>query len=227
MKRIGIPGYTSDTSFGVGKTYLNFASQFGVPRIIMPDEELADVDMLLLTGGLDVNPPSYGQVPSFYTSHTDVFKQYFFDRKLDLYIQSGMPILGICLGAQQLNVKFGGTLTQHIIEPMGHPQSSDRREAAHTVHQVATEFIYDHPELQTSKKFDVNSHHHQGIVARRDKNGNIISSDLSGSLIPLQMSSDGVIEAFIHNKMKIAGIQWHPEEWYDPFSKKLINYLLK
>lgn len=227
MKVIGIPGYNNADggSFGVGKTYLHFISHFGVPRIIMPHEEFVSVDMLLLTGGLDINPTCYGELPSFYTSNQDVFKQFFFDKRLDNYVGK-TPILGICLGAQQLNVKFGGKLTQNITETvlrddsiMSHAQSPDRRTEAHkAIPYMKTGFIRDNPQFQI-KPFDVNSHHHQGVVFQ--------NGDLAHPLVPIATSADGVVEAFAHKTMPIIGIQWHPEEWYDPFSMEAIKYLLK
>ena len=81
---IGIPGYKVDTNFGVGIANLEFVSTFGNPRIILPWEEDVPIDVLYLTGGLDVNPTSYGEVPGFKTSNTDVFKQFFFEKRLCL-----------------------------------------------------------------------------------------------------------------------------------------------
>jgi len=96
--RIGCPAYKTDTSIGVGVTHLEFISQYGIPRIILPEEENVDIDALYLPGGLDVNPSSYGEIPGFKTSNTDVFKQFFFDKRLLSYVDRRIPIFGICAG---------------------------------------------------------------------------------------------------------------------------------
>ena len=56
---IGIPAYKVDSNFGCGLTHLEFISQYGNPRIILPWEENVPVDALYLPGGLDLNPSSY------------------------------------------------------------------------------------------------------------------------------------------------------------------------
>lgn len=204
MKTILIPGWkTGENSYGCGTNHLTFISKFGHPRILMPWEDLVQGDLLYLPGGLDINPSSYNTIPSFHTSNQDVFKQYFFDNNLKSYIDAGMPIFGICLGFQELNVFFGGSIIQHL--PY-HPQSKDRWEEGHEVNIVGTD-----------KKFKVNSHHHQGVKAR----------NLSKELDALCIADDGIIEAFKHKTLPIAGIQWHSEEWYDKFSTDLIKSIMK
>lgn len=205
-KIIGIPGYLTETSFGVGKSYLQFAQTFGEPVIIMPHEEFRKVDLLLLTGGLDVNPAVYGEVPSFYTSNSDVFKQFFFDKRLQTYIDNKVPIFGICLGFQQLNVKFGGTLEQNLL---WHPQSPDRWEKGHKV------------KFGGGPAKEVNSHHHQGVLTTG-------VADCFDVLAVEDTNDDvKVVEAIKHKDLPIAGVQWHPEEWYDNFSIALLKSLMK
>jgi gamma-glutamyl-gamma-aminobutyrate hydrolase PuuD len=104
MKKIGIyAASTGDNSFGVGKTYLEFISQFGAPKILTPDETFRDdIDLLLLPGGMDISPSSYGSIPGYFTSNTDVFKQHVYDNCLKHYIDANIPVFGICLGHQLL-----------------------------------------------------------------------------------------------------------------------------
>lgn len=208
-KRIGIPAFKTGENFGVGLNHLEFVNNFGDPVLIMPHEEKVKVDLLYLTGGLDLNPSSYGEIPGFKTSNTDVYKQFFFDKRLKNYV-SDTPIFGVCLGFQMLNVFFGGKLTQHAIN---HPQSSDRFRKGHEVSYITSEGI--------KEKFEVNSHHHQ--LVRLDQLGN----KLTPVAIYEDSSKNPVVEAFAHQELPIVAVQWHPEEWYDNFSKSYINSLLK
>lgn len=193
---IGIPGWKiGDNSFGCGVNHLDYISKFGNPRILFAQDDNAEIDMLYLPGGPDVNPASYGHIPGFFTSNQDVFRQYFFDNNLPKYIEKGIPIFGVCLGFQMLNVQFGGTLTQ---EMRYHAQSKGRWEAAHRVYI---------PGNGKKDSFEVNSHHHQAVL----------HTDLSTELTALAYApneedkTNGIVEAFIHKTLPIAGVQWHPK----------------
>lgn len=210
---IGIPGWKiGDNSFGCGVNHLDFISKFGDPRILFPQDNDADIDLLYLPGGPDINPSAYGQIPGFYTSNQDVFRQYFFDNNLKKYIERGIPVFGICLGFQMLNVYFGGTITQDM---KYHVQSKDRWLEGHDVHMYGVKRTKD-------TKFPVNSHHHQAVLF----------TDLSKDLVPVfyadneEDSNNCIIEAFRHTSLPIAGVQWHPEEWRDEYAISEINRLL-
>lgn len=218
-KIIGIPGWSlGDYSFGVTKTYLQFASKFNSkPKILLPDDDIQDIDLLLLPGGLDINPRSFGQVPGFETSSTDVYKQYFYDEKLPKYVEKKTPIFGICLGFQQICSFFGGELTQDL--PF-HEQSSDRWKTAHKIFP----FEIREDEFRIRKSLEVNSHHHQGLLLSGLKDGN--------ELVPLFYSkneeddNNHIVEVVRHKNLPIYGVQYHPEELYDILSYKIINKLL-
>ncbi len=200
-RRILIPGWSlGDNAWGVTKPYLHYFSQFGQVEILTPRKDVVNGDLLVLPGGADVNPHRYNQEPSFYTSNTDVFKQYFIDQNLEQYLGK-MPIFGICLGMQQLNVFFGGSLQQHG----DFEQSSSRGELIETI------------QGSTIAKFKVNSLHHQGIY----------KENLSPDFINIAESARyGNIEIIEHCHYRIIGVQYHPEEIYDSFSIKKINELL-
>ena len=199
--------------FRSGSNYLELISRFGKPHIIFPGEELADIDLLLLPGGLDVAPQSFGAVPTFKTGNQDVFKQFFYDKRLSLYIDAGIPIFGICLGFQMLAVYFGSTMEQHLWR---HPQSPGRSMAGHTVDPLPAAVNY------AAQPFEVNSHHHQGVFLH----------GLSDELEPLALAKADpdselmLVEAFRHRSKPIMAVQWHPEEWFDAFSCMMINDLL-
>ena len=85
MKKIGIVGWkTGENSFGVSVPYIHWLSNFGIVHILSPQKGIVeDLDLLVLPGGADIAPQSFGEVPRLHTSNTDVMKQYFFDNNLD------------------------------------------------------------------------------------------------------------------------------------------------
>lgn len=202
---IGIPASSlGENSFGATKYYLEFMSKFGNPRIIMPWEEFVKVDMLLLPGGQDINPSSYGEVPGFSTSNTDVFKNFFFENRLKRYIEEKVPVLGICLGFQQLGVYFGSKLTQDFIF---HAQSPDRWKKAHELKK----YVENGNHLKV--KTEVNSHHHQGITLNDLNMEELTPIYLAENEDSFITGHDYIVEAFKHKTLKVLGVQWHPKIW--------------
>jgi len=215
LKTIGIIGYRSEDGsvFGAGSNYLELISRFGKPYIIFPGDELVKVDLLILPGGLDIAPQSFGAVPTFKTGHQDVFKQFFFEKRLRLYVDADVPIFGICMGFQMLAVYFGSVLEQHLWK---HPQSPGRSMAAHQVTPLP-KAIND-----AALPFEVNSHHHQGVFLKG------LSNELEALALAKESpdSDNMLVEAFRHRSKPIMAVQWHPEEWFDSFSCMMINDLL-
>lgn len=202
-KRILIPGWSlGENAWGVTKPYLNYFSQFGQVDILTPREEIVEgADLLVLPGGADINPNSYGQVPGFYTGNTDVYKQYFFEKNLPQYIDAGVPVFGICLGMQQLNVFFGGSLIQD-----GNFGYSNTRST-----------LDEDVVLIDRRVIKVNTLHHQAVM----------EETLSPEMIPQGISKNyGNIEIIKHKSLSIYGVQYHPEEINDKFSNDIIKQLL-
>lgn len=218
-KQILIPGYKSESGFfGAGSNHLEYLSQFGNVRILMPYEEIVKGDLLYLPGGLDLNPGSYGEIPGFKTSNQDVFKQYFYDNRLKGYVESGIPIFGVCLGFQMLATFFGSKLTQNLTH---HASTKARSVEGHKI-IILTEdgriSRNNKGEVDKRSLLPVNSHHHQGITV----------SGLSKDLKPLWIADDEeIIEAFKHKTLNIAAVQHHPEEWFDDHTAEIIYQLLE
>lgn len=115
--------------------------------------------------------------------------------------QRKMPVLGIGLGMQQLNVVYGGGLYQHLPEDM--PKSIPHRDPQGGAHRhVVTiqkgtmlEDIYGEGEIR------VNSYHHQGI------------RKLAPIFRAAALAPDGLIEAFEPREEGwfCVGVQWHPQ----------------
>jgi putative glutamine amidotransferase len=222
MKKIGIVGWNvGDNSFGATKAYLNFLNHFGNVQIITPQQEIIkDLDLLILPGGRDVNPLRYNGLPDWFNSEPNSMLEYFDERKLPQYIEQGTPIFGICRGFQSLNVHFGGGLTQNWV----HEQSTKNRgDLVHMLKKmenfpkkVLLTVVDKHNRRKEVDYIEVNSLHHQVIF----------KEDLSPELTPTLRHDDGVIEAFIHPTLPIAGVQYHPEEIWDDYAMQIINLLL-
>jgi putative glutamine amidotransferase len=182
----------------------------GVALMIPPDPQLEEepdavldlIDGLILAGGDDIDPGSYGTERHPETKHTVPQR----DRaELALSrraVERDMPVLGICRGMQLLNVAFGGTLLQHLPDEVGHgghrlhPGSFDGSE--HDV-QLKPGSVAAHAareQLHSSK-----SHHHQGL----DQIG-------MGFVVSGRSTLDELPEAIeIPDKQFVLGVQWHPE----------------
>lgn len=223
MKKIAIVGWAiGPNSVGITNTYFDFIQSIGgevvIINISMSDETVQklaeEVDLLILPGGADLSPHLYGRRPHIFNSNPDFHKEHFFVNHLDRFVKTGTPIFGICLGLQMLNVHFGGTLTQHV----NALHTSDRRYSA--AHKVLI--------LNPRSKMDVNSHHHQAVKLKdMSPEFNALSfSDEYDKDFPAKINDRNVIvESFIHKTLPIAGVQWHPEEWFDEHSIELINEL--
>jgi putative glutamine amidotransferase len=167
-----------------------------------PDELLHRLDGVIVSGGVDVDPASYGAEPhpetKGCTPERDAFEIALIRRASEL----DMPVLGICRGMQVLNVAFGGTLIQHLPETFGHedhrrvPGNFD--EADHDVRLVADSLAATAAGelLHTTK-----SHHHQGV------------DDVGEGLVVTGTSAiDELVEAIeLPERRFVLGVQWHPE----------------
>lgn len=221
-KVIGIYGWsTGDNSWGAGKNHLHFCDRFANVRILAPWEtaETSGVDLLYLPGGADALPSGYGEAPGFHTGNPDVYKQHVLDNRLKGFIDAGIPVYGVCLGMQQLQIFFGGALRQHA---MFHEQSGSRWGKGH---KVFTTLKGDGSIDEKAPHFEVNSHHHQILPL------NLLSEDLQPLLYAVNNDShltgdSHIVEAFRHREFPVVGLAYHPEEWYCGFSIELMNRLL-
>jgi len=167
-----------------------------------PDEALDVLDGLILAGGADVDPASYGAEPHPETGPTrpdrDVVELALAARAL----HRDLPLLGICRGMQLMNVARGGTLAQHLPEDLGHdehrrsPGSWD--DADHDVRLAAGSLA---ARAAGEERHPTKSHHHQGVARLGDglvQTGWSVLDDLPEA-----------IEAPGHRYA--LGVQWHPE----------------
>jgi len=164
------------------------------------EERLKGIDGLLLTGDRDIHPGWYGEEKRSCTKASQRAK---FDLKLArLALNREIPILGICLGPQVVDVACGGKLNQEI--PSGHGKRN-HSEGCHLTRIMQDSKL--HRILQQEKLW-TNSLHHQAV------------SELGNGLRVCAWSDDDVIEAVESNSDRfVLGVQWHPEKYVE-FVKK-------
>jgi putative glutamine amidotransferase len=166
-----------------------------------PDQALDLLDGLVLAGGADLDPGSYGARPHEETHGTwperDRFELALTHRALEREI----PVLGICRGMQMLNVALGGTLDQHVPDSVGH---QDHRAVPGTFsdHDVRLDPGSLAARAVGAESSAVKSHHHQGI----DELG-------EGLRVSGRSAADELPEAIELGGDHFAlGVLWHPEE---------------
>jgi gamma-glutamyl-gamma-aminobutyrate hydrolase PuuD len=210
-KKIGI--LTTETShsvsykektLGVEMTYYAFFQQFGDVRIITPDEEPGErhFDLIVLPGGADLSSAVFAKQDAKYlveSQEDNPAYTYFYKNSFDKWVQSGIPMFGICLGAQAIGKAFG----LQIENIHGHSQGY------HGLHDVRLAFGYqkfNYVNKDKAKVYEVNSRHHQAIFKTSDTSpAYIIAQALDGGL-------HGHVEAFGIMGRPIVGVQWHPED---------------
>lgn len=172
-------------------------------RHLKLDHVVQELDALVLQGGADVAPQTYGQDPIDPRWQGDVVRDRYELALLRAFLRHKKPVLGVCRGAQLLNVAFGGTLYQDIASqcPAAH---------AHVDTELYDQLEHDVTFLQGSQltqlyprasQLRVTSIHHQA-VAELGK----------GMVVEAVSTLDGMIEAIRWTGDTYArGVQWHPE----------------
>ncbi|HLI32901.1 MAG TPA: gamma-glutamyl-gamma-aminobutyrate hydrolase family protein [Solirubrobacteraceae bacterium] len=199
----------------VPRSYVAAVARAGALSLLLaPDERAADVpelllaliDGLLLVGGADIDPASYGAQRHPQTAETCPQRDAFEIALSRAAIAQGVPLLGICRGMQLLNVALGGTLVQHVPELPGcgeHRRSlGSFSEAGHLVETAAGTLA----ERILGRSHCALSHHHQAV----ERVG-------AGLIVSARSRGDQLIEAIeLPGADFVLGVQWHPEA--DPAS---------
>jgi len=117
-------------------------------------DNIDDADCLMLTGGEDVNPATYGEPVGQFTHFSDR-DGYELDA-FQIAQEKGIPTLGICRGAQFLCAMAGGSLVQHATgHTRGHPiltQDGDEYVMSSLHHQMMRPERTEHVMIAWSKE---------------------------------------------------------------------------
>ncbi len=217
---IGLTSYRQRGQTGVWDTemamlpafYLEGVTRAGGLAVIIPPQQvdsedarnlLAGLDALIVTGGRDVEAARYGHVPHEKAEKPDRLRDLLEDELITAAIQMKLPFLGICRGAQMLNVNRGGTIIQHLPDVVG-----DNR-------YLQGEGNFAHMQMSVREGSLLSSivgeqvqnaalYHHQAI----DEPGE--------GLQVVAYSPDGIVQAVeVEGHPFGLAVQWHPEQTLD------------
>jgi putative glutamine amidotransferase len=213
---IGLTTYLDQAQTGVWDVRASFlpavyfqgvTAAGGVAMLLPPQPVDSDIakrvldglDGLVITGGKDVDPAAYGQVPHPATDEPGRQRDAWEFTLLGAALERELPVLGICRGAQVLNVALGGTLHQHLPDVIGH---SGHR-AGNAVFSTLPVRTVPGTRLAAlvGESVDAQCYHHQAIA------------EVGDGLIVSAWDADGVVEALeLPGEGFALAVQWHPEE---------------
>ncbi len=210
--RISLPG--GGERFGQNAAYVRaVVDAGGAPVLLALDiSEKAlraiydTLDGLLLSGGVDVAPHRYGEMPHPRLGDVDAGRDEVELTVTHWAVADDLPVLAICRGIQLLNVALGGTLYQDIASQvpgaLAHPyqEGNSRGHIAHTVDVVPGSHLYRILQPENGV-LPVNSMHHQAV------------KDVAPGCVITARAPDGIIEGLEEPTRRfVVGVQWHPEE---------------
>lgn len=172
----------------------------GEPITLLPvagsnwSERLAGLHGVLMPGGSDMNPKTYGEEPTTEEIYGVDDLQDEVDLSLVHHVfENAIPLLTVCRGTQVTNVALGGTLLQHMDQPHRHHVAQVNLE------QNVEDFGLSSPTVAAS------CYHHQ------------ILKELGSGVVPIAHAAEGHVEAVRYDDSKgwAFGVQWHPEDNFD------------
>jgi putative glutamine amidotransferase len=205
LRRHGEP---PNPEMALGMTYVRAIESAGALPVVLPPVGQADVrrlvarlDGLVLSGGPDLAPAAYGAEPHLELGSTEPSLDAFEFALARQAVGVKLPILGICRGAQTLNVAAGGTLHQHLPDVVGdaisHRQTVDGHVPTHPVAVLPGSRL---AVALGATHLSVNSFHHQAV------------DRLGDGLRACAWAPDGTIEAIEDPEQAfVVAVQWHAE----------------
>ena len=185
-----------------------------LPSGIAKKDYVDALDGLVLQGGADIAPETYGEMPLNPEWSGDRVRDGYEIRLFEEFVRQGKPVFGICRGCQLINVALGGTLFQDIGTQVGKSvlHRCDRRyeDNFHAMRVVEGSWLSRlYPRAGISR---INTIHHQAVKT--------LGRDL---VIEAVSEPDGVVEAVRWaGPSFVVGVQWHPE-FMDPADTELLD----
>jgi len=191
---------------GVFMTYVDAVQEAGAVPVVLPpvndEEALATyaqrLDGLVLVGGRDIPPETYGEEATATLVPMPSARWEFESALLRGWLATDKPVLGICLGSQFANVVQGGTLIQDIPTEVGDEVVHATPAGVH--HRVRIDPGSRLYAILGESEVDVWARHHQAV------------DSLGQGLTVVARSDDGLVEATeMRSKPFALFVQWHPE----------------
>ena len=186
----------------VNEHYVRALREAGArPVIIAPqdewsDEEIAELDGLVLTGGTDLDPAAWGEDALNTDMTPDPERDAFETALYRAARRSDVPVLGICRGLQIIVIAEGGELHRHLPADLPeHPATGLEPTVVEAEVEIASDLA-----LALGTCTEVTAFHHQGVRAVRG-DLRIVARHASG--LPLAVEAE--------SGSSVLGVQWHPE----------------
>jgi gamma-glutamyl-gamma-aminobutyrate hydrolase PuuD len=228
---VGVTTYYAEASWGdwlrpaavLSGDYFELVARSGCRPVLLPPcredgaggalgaaEVVAALDGLVLVGGGDVDPASYGVPGQPAAAGVDLVRDGSERALLAAALDADLPVLAICRGLQVLNVELGGTLTPHVPDVTGNEDHRPGPGAFSEVEVVTVEGTA--VAAMVGPRATVCCSHHQALDRLGD--GLVVSArsvERPGSGVP-----GGLVEAGeMPSRRFVVGLQWHPEESRD------------
>lgn len=234
---VAVPGYPVrpgriegwvDAGVAVPQPYISALRRAGAQEaVLMPEvitrEDAGDLldhfDGVLLLGGGDLDPATYGATPDTRIYGMSPERDAFELAIARVAVDRGLPTLAICRGAQLLNVLLGGSLDQHITGRaglIGHGTPGVEGGAA--LHALEIDPDSRLGRAMGTTTAECSSHHHQAV------------DRLGPGLRVTARAPDGIVEGIeLDADAWIVGAQWHPEDTAgrDPVQQSLFDAFVR
>jgi len=192
--------------FATPDTYVTALQRGGARAVLLTtpeddtEELITELDGVLLAGGGDIDPSSYGETAIHEaTEGVEADRDAIEIGLVHAAYRLGVPLLGICRGFQVVNIAFGGTLVQHLPD-----------NAALLAHRgVGASSWVDHdlrvaPGSRLASALGAteargSASHHQGVER------------IGSGLVATAWTGDGLVEGLEAERGWLVAVQWHPE----------------
>jgi putative glutamine amidotransferase len=185
-----------------------------LPSGVTKKDYVDALDGLVLQGGADIAPETYGEAPLNPEWAGDRIRDSYEIRLFEEFVRQGKPVFGICRGCQLINVAFGGTLYQDINtqvpETLLHRCDRRYEDNFHALRVLEGSWLSRlYPGTHLTR---INTIHHQAVKG------------LGKGLVAEAVSDpDGIVEAVRwEGPSFVLGVQWHPE-FMDPTDAELLD----